>query len=225
VAQNDVDVANQAQVAKQQAQTSAARLSALLQQRTAALKKLVASKQQIQAGISQEQAIVSKFQKQLAAEQAAARARALAAKKAAQSNPAPAGPPPGSGSGGGGGPPPPPASGAAAAVRAAYSVLGVPYQWGGSNPQTGFDCSGLTMWSWAHAGVSLPHSSGMQYAMLPHVPASDLQPGDLVFFYTPISHVGIYVGGGMMIHAPHTGSFVSLVPLSYEPGFVGAARP
>ena len=59
------------------------------------------------------------------------------------------------------------------------------------------------MWAWSHAGVYLPHSSAAQYASLPHVAQSDLQPGDLVFFYSPISHVGMYVGGGSMIHSPH----------------------
>jgi peptidoglycan DL-endopeptidase CwlO len=113
---------------------------------------------------------------------------------------------------------------AAAAVAAAYSVIGTPYVYGGSSPETGFDCSGLTMWSWAHAGVSLPHSSAMQYASLPHVDRSDLQPGDLVFFYSPIHHVGMYVGGGMMIHAPHTGAYVEKVPIYWQ-YFVGAARP
>ena len=81
------------------------------------------------------------------------------------------------------------------------------------------------MWSWAHGGVSLPHSSSAQYASLPHVSRSDLQPGDLVFFYTPIHHVGIYVGGDQMIHAPHSGSYVNVTTFSTYPEFVGAARP
>src|SRR5207247_7839132 len=92
-------------------------------------------------------------------------------------------------------PPPPPSSRAAVAVHAAYSAIGVPYKWGGSSPKEGFDCSGLTMWSWGQAGVALPHSSAAQYAMLPHVSRCDLKPGDLLFFYSPISHVAIYVGG------------------------------
>jgi cell wall-associated NlpC family hydrolase len=104
-------------------------------------------------------------------------------------------------------------------------VIGVPYVWGGSDPNVGFDCSGLTMWSWAQAGISLPHSSALQYAVLPHVARAELQPGDLVFFYSPIHHVGIYVGGGMMIHAPHTGAYVELVSLDSEPDYVGAGRP
>lgn len=122
-------------------------------------------------------------------------------------------------------PPPPPSSAASIAVQAAYSAIGTPYLWGGADPSTGFDCSGLTMWSWAQAGVSLPHSSAMQYAVLPHVSSSDLQPGDLVFFYSPIHHVAIYVGNGMMIHAPHTGSYVQLTSFWSYPSFVGAARP
>jgi cell wall-associated NlpC family hydrolase len=121
-------------------------------------------------------------------------------------------------------PPPPNLSGAAAAIAAARSVLGVRYVYGGASPQTGFDCSGLTMWSWAHAGVSLPHSSAAQYASLPHVDKSQLQPGDLLFFYSPIHHVAMYLGGGSMIHAPHTGDVVSIVPVYWQ-YFVGAARP
>jgi len=98
-----------------------------------------------------------------------------------------------------------------AVLNAAYSVIGTPYQYGGTSPSTGFDCSGFTMWSWSHAGVSLPHSSAAQYAALPHVAREDLQPGDLLFFYSPISHVAIYVGGSSMIHSPHTGSSVQVV--------------
>ena len=64
-----------------------------------------------------------------------------------------------------------------------------------------FDCSGLTSWAWSQAGVSLPHQSREQYASLPHVSPADAQPGDLLFFYSPISHVGIYIGGGVMVDA------------------------
>jgi cell wall-associated NlpC family hydrolase len=72
--------------------------------------------------------------------------------------------------------------------------------------------------------VSLPHSSAAQYAALPHISRDQLQPGDLVFFYSPIHHVGLYVGGGMMIHAPHTGAYVERIPVYWE-YFTGAARP
>ena len=133
----------------------------------------------------------------------------------------------GAGSGGGGGTPPPPpppsGSGAEAAIQAAESVIGDAYVFGAAGPTT-FDCSGLTMWAWAHAGVALPHSAAMQYAMLPPVPRSDLQPGDLMFFYTPIDHVGLYIGNGMMIDAPHTGSTVGVRPV-YWSAYVGAGRP
>lgn len=121
-------------------------------------------------------------------------------------------------------PPAPPASGRAkAAVAAAYSVLGRPYVWGAAGPGS-FDCSGLTMWSWAHAGVSLPHSSRAQYGSGARVSKSALQPGDLLFFYSPISHVGMYVGGGRMIAAPNSGSVVRLSTPQWG-SFVGAVRP
>jgi peptidoglycan DL-endopeptidase CwlO len=113
--------------------------------------------------------------------------------------------------------------GAAAAVRAAASQIGKPYRWGAAGPDS-YDCSGLTMWSWAHGGVSLPHSSGAQYSSLPHVSLSNLAPGDLVFYGSPIHHVGIYAGGGRMIHAPQTGETVRYESI-YAMRPIGAARP
>jgi cell wall-associated NlpC family hydrolase len=109
-------------------------------------------------------------------------------------------------------------------VRAALSQLGVPYRFAAASPGVAFDCSGLTMWAWAQAGVSLPHFAAAQYAMLPHVPLDQLRPGDLVFFYRDVSHVGIYLGNGQFIHAPHTGDVVKISPLSGR-NLIGAARP
>jgi peptidoglycan DL-endopeptidase CwlO len=117
-----------------------------------------------------------------------------------------------------------PASGrAAVAVKTAFAQLGDPYQWGASGPGS-FDCSGLTMYSWGAAGVSLPHSSSAQYSAVPHVSISNLQPGDLVFYYSPISHVGIYIGGGRVIDAPYPGLSVHISGL-YSMPLVGAGRP
>jgi cell wall-associated NlpC family hydrolase len=96
---------------------------------------------------------------------------------------------------------------AAIAVATAAAQVGKPYQWGAAGPDS-FDCSGLTMFAWAAAGVGLPHNAGAQYAVTAHIPLSALQPGDLVFFFGDLSHVGIYVGGGTMIHAPHAGASV-----------------
>jgi cell wall-associated NlpC family hydrolase len=214
----DSDVATQAQVKGQIAKRAAADLLVALRKRQAIVDDLAERKSEILSGISEQQALVAKMKLQLSRAEAAAKAAAerQATLDAQQAAPAPStsfGPAPGV------------SPGAAAAVSAAYSVLGVPYQWGGADPSTGFDCSGLTMWAWAHGGVSLPHSSASQYAVLPHISQSELQPGDLVFFYSPISHVGMYVGGGMMIHSPHTGGVVSLTSLAGYPSYVGAARP
>ena len=117
-----------------------------------------------------------------------------------------------------------PASGrAAVAVKTAFAQLGDPYVWGAAGPGS-FDCSGLTMYSWGAAGVSLPHSSSAQYSAVPHVAISNLQPGDLVFYYSPISHVGIYIGGGRVIDAPYPGLSVHISGL-YSMPLVGAGRP
>jgi cell wall-associated NlpC family hydrolase len=118
-----------------------------------------------------------------------------------------------------------PASGrAAVAVRFAYAQLGKPYYYGGAGPNS-YDCSGLTMRAWGAAGVSLSHNAAAQQASTRYVSGSALQAGDLVFFGSPAYHVGIYIGGGRMIAAPHTGDVVKIQPISYVGGFSGGGRP
>ncbi|MCT9089371.1 NlpC/P60 family protein [Streptomyces sp. ASQP_92] len=116
-----------------------------------------------------------------------------------------------------------PGSRAAAAVAFAYSALGKPYVWGATGPSS-FDCSGLTQAAWRSAGVQLPRTTYTQINVGSRVPRSQLAPGDLVFFYSGISHVGLYIGGGQMIHAPHPGAPVRIAPIDQMP-FAGAARP
>jgi len=101
----------------------------------------------------------------------------------------------------------------------AYAQLGKPYCYAGVGPSC-YDCSGLTMMAWAQAGVSMPHGSYDQLAMFPRVSMSELQPGDLVYWD---GHVGIYVGNGSVLHAPHTGTVVQITTI--WPGVIGANRP
>ncbi|MGQ0846062.1 MAG: NlpC/P60 family protein [Sporichthyaceae bacterium] len=112
---------------------------------------------------------------------------------------------------------------AAKAVQYALKQLGDRYVWGAAGPD-GFDCSGLTMMAWRQAGVSLPHSSSQQYAVGRKIPRSELQPGDLVFFYSPISHVGIYLGNGQIVDAPNSRKPVRITPITLMP-YTGATRP
>ncbi len=117
-----------------------------------------------------------------------------------------------------------PASGrAAAAVQYAMAQVGDAYVYGAMG-ENAFDCSGLTMRAWAQAGVSLPHSSGAQFGSGPRIAAGDLQPGDLVFYYSPISHVGIYIGNGLIVHAANPGTGVAVTGVHSMP-YVGAVRP
>jgi cell wall-associated NlpC family hydrolase len=120
-------------------------------------------------------------------------------------------------------PAPAPNPSAQTAVEAALSQVGKPYQWGAAGPNS-YDCSGLTMWAWGQAGVSLPHNSGAQYAATPRVDRSDLAPGDLLFFGSPIHHVGMYIGNGQMVEAPYSGQQVRVVSTSRS-DYVGAGRP
>ena len=112
---------------------------------------------------------------------------------------------------------------AAAAVHFALSQVGKAYVYGAAGPNA-YDCSGLTMVAWAHAGVGLPHSSSAQFGSGPHIPASQLRPGDLVFYYSPISHVAMYIGNGLIVHAAHPGAGVRVAGL-YSMPFSGAVRP
>lgn len=122
----------------------------------------------------------------------------------------------------------PTATQAEQAVAFAFRQLGCPYTYGATGPcSVGFDCSGLVMAAWASAGVAIPRDSYSQWAALPHIATSALEPGDLLF-YNGIGHVGIYVGGGMLIDAPTPGQVVREVPMStawYAGSFDGAARP
>ncbi len=167
--------------------------------------------------------------------------RRMLAEQAAQNASANAGggggnAPAGGGGGGGGGsapaapaePPPAhypqPSSRAQVAVNAAMGQRGVPYRFASASPGVAFDCSGLTHYAWAQAGVYLPRNSRAQFGSTPRVPKSAAQPGDLIFFYNPISHVAMYVGGGQLIHAPNTGSVVHTRGVNWD-RVVGVTRP
>jgi cell wall-associated NlpC family hydrolase len=112
---------------------------------------------------------------------------------------------------------------AAAAVRYAMAQVGKSYVYGAAGPSA-FDCSGLTMMAWAQAGVGLPHSSGAQMGSGRSVSQSELQPGDLVFYYSPVSHVGMYIGNGQIVNALNPGAGVRVSAVNSMP-YSGAVRP
>jgi cell wall-associated NlpC family hydrolase len=195
----------------------------LMDQLGLAGKVLAARKGDLEAAEKAQAAEVKRLEaKKAEVERAADKTRALLARMRAADRPqAPTRPsnpvaPPPSGGGGGGG------SGAAAAVAYARAQVGKPYCYGGAGPSC-FDCSGLTMMAWRQAGISLPHSSGSQYNVGRRISASELQPGDLIFYYSPISHVSIYIGGGQRISATHTGDYVRVQSLGSS--IVGYSRP
>jgi peptidoglycan DL-endopeptidase CwlO len=110
------------------------------------------------------------------------------------------------------------------AATKACSLIGRPYQWAGTGP--GYDCSGLTLTAWAAAGVRLDHSARNQMSQTKRISRAELRTGDLIFFYSDIHHVGIYVGGDWMVHAPHTNDFVRMAQLStYGGSIAGYGRP
>lgn len=200
--------------------------------------RMVEAERQRQAELQRQAALELERQRQLAEAQQRAQIRAAEATKAAASSPtAPASPSDGTDGADGDGlsgsapsvdytPPPADASKGAQVVAIAMQYLGVPYVWGGASPSGGFDCSGLTMYVFAKIGVSLPHYAAAQYQMGSPVSKDQLQPGDLVFF-RGLGHMGMYIGGGNMIHAPHTGDVVKISPLSdpyYVANWVGARR-
>jgi cell wall-associated NlpC family hydrolase len=220
LAQSDIDLANRAQAAGQQAKWAADQYRAAVAERRHELDQMASKKHQIQHLVNQQGKVYSRIASDYKRYQAYLRAQRQAA--AASSS--------GTGSTHWGGyVPPPNATAAQIAIGAARSALGAPYVWGSADPNVGFDCSGLTSWAWGQAGVSLPHSSESQYAVLPHLPLDQIQPGDLLFFYTPISHVAMFIGGGLMIHARHPGPGggvqINAMDETWMKDFVGAARP
>jgi len=179
--------------------------SQAMEANAAQAKEQVAAAEQMLAGLK------SDIRALIAEQQAAAEAAAKARYEASH---------PSSDSGGD----PPSSSKGALAVWWAMKALGSPYRWGASGPDR-FDCSGLTMWAYGHAGINLPHYSQAQYSSGPHVAKGNLEPGDLVFFGNPIHHVGMYVGGGDFIEAPYTGARVRITSLSGRSDYAGATRP
>ncbi|RDI73677.1 NlpC/P60 family [Gaiella occulta] len=185
-------------------------------------------RRQAEIRLAQEQAAAAAAARQAAAAQARANAEAGANEVAPQAA-ADAVPPGGAAAAPDAqipAPPPADAGKGAQVVAIAMQYLGVKYVWGAASPSVGFDCSGLTMYVFNQVGVSLPHYAAAQYAMGVPVSKADLQPGDLVFF-RGLGHMGIYIGGGNMIHAPHTGDVVKITPLSdpyYVANWVGARR-
>jgi cell wall-associated NlpC family hydrolase len=228
----------QSAVASEQAALAANQLveqqqSTALAQENSEIATLVAQQQQVQI------AAAAKAAQAQIATAAAVQASHVAAQSAAASTPQSSAPGAGTKSGGNSGSgsasaptpyvPLPVAPGGGGAVSAAETQLGVPYVWGGQSPGVGFDCSGLVQWAWRQAGVSLPRTSGAQFAATTPVSIADLEPGDLLFYGPSGSdHVAMYVGGGMMIEAPETGEVVHITPLrlgGYGESFAGAGRP
>jgi peptidoglycan DL-endopeptidase CwlO len=230
VAEGDARIAREASNARQEADWAADRFAATMAERQRKVNAIQGQLDRLDSMIDEQASLYQELnadrQDYLAA-LAAQRAALEQARESASSNSG------GSSSGGqptsdySGYTPPVNASAAQVAVSAAMSVIGTTYVWGSANPSVGFDCSGLTSWAWAQAGVYIPHSSAAQYSALPKVPLGSVQPGDLIFYYSPISHVALYIGGGQIVHARHPGPGGE-VQVSSMYGYdtpVGAARP
>ena len=209
LATHDTDQVQAARAIEHSAQARANELAAVEQKQAAILDQMAERKARIEQLVTQTEQTLAKLR-------AAERRRAAAANQLATTAPSAGSPAPT--------PPPAAVSGnVGAVIRYAYAQLGKPYQWGATGPGA-FDCSGLTMMAWAQAGVSLPHSSRAQIGIGRQVTRSELQPGDLIFRYSPISHVSLYVGNGQQISATHTGSTVKLQS-AFQGEIVGFSRP
>jgi len=204
LAAHDGDLVDQLGVAGKAYEERRGDLVAAEKAQAAEVDRLAAKKTKVLATVDRTEALLARMR--------AANSPAVPSRPSAT----PVAPPP---AGGGGGAP---SGAAAAAVAYARAQVGKPYCYGGSGPSC-FDCSGLTMMAWQQGGVSLPHSSASQYNVGRRISASELRPGDLIFYYSPISHVSIYIGGGQRISATHTGDYVRVQSLGSS--IVGYARP
>ncbi len=223
VAEGDAEIARQASNARQEAEWAAARFADTLLERKRQVSSIEGQLDRLDSMIDEQAALYEQLnqdrQEYLAYVEAQRAALEQAREEASQGTD--------STGDGGGYTPPVNASAAQIAVGAALSVQGTPYVWGSADPNVGFDCSGLTSWAWGQAGISIPHSSAAQYSSLPHVPLGSVQAGDLIFYYSPISHVALYIGGGQIVHARHPGpgGEVQVQSMYGYDNPVGAARP
>jgi cell wall-associated NlpC family hydrolase len=187
-----------------------------------------AQKQRIESQLAQRRQLLSSIRSEIAQMRAAERAQQRQLAAAAEARLAGAGSPSVSGVGVGAATPEgstvAPTNVHGGVVGIAMRYLGVPYRWGGASP-SGFDCSGLVVYVFAQIGISLPHSTYALWNVGSAVSRDQLQPGDLVFF-SGLGHMGIYIGGGQFIHAPHTGDVVKISSLSgyYSSNYMGARR-
>jgi cell wall-associated NlpC family hydrolase len=213
------------------ARSNAAKQKTAMASNEKAVKEQLGERERVLGGLNAE--VAGLIAQKKAADEAAAHARYVelvkrqreaAAAEARQHANKPKSSSGGSSDSSGGGGDAPTSSKGAAAVFYAMKAIGKPYRWAAAGPNA-FDCSGLTMWAYRKAGVSLPHSSGSQIGQGPRISKSNLEPGDLVFFGSPIHHVGMYVGGGDFIHSPSSGSTVRIQSLSSRHDFAGACRP
>jgi cell wall-associated NlpC family hydrolase len=187
-----------------------------------------AQKQRIESQLAQRRSLLSSIRSEIAQMRAAERAQQRQLAAAAEARLAGASSPSVNGVGVGAATPegstvaPPNVHGGVVGIAMRY--LGVPYRWGGASP-SGFDCSGLVVYVFAQIGISLPHSTYALWNVGTAVSRDQLQPGDLVFF-SGLGHMGIYIGGGQFIHAPHTGDVVKISSLSgyYSSNYMGARR-
>ncbi len=220
VGEQDRDDLDQVKMLKEQVEQARTQLASDKATQSTLVDQLSTEKADIESGLAQRQQMLTGIEGEIAQLQAQEQAAALQAQQAAAASES-------SGGGGGGGfvgPAHPSTSGGAVGIAMQY--LGVPYVWGGADP-SGFDCSGLVMYVYAQMGISLPHGATAQYSAGTPIDYSDLQPGDLVFFGSGggyMSHVGIYIGGGSMIHAPFEGTVVQVGSVSSGGSFRGACR-
>jgi len=213
----DATYISQTKDAKAEYESAHAELSSKEQAAARQVSIMAGNKRLIQGQLAERKQKLAGVEAQVAAlqaqEAAAARARAAAVQASYSSG----------GGGGGGSYPTPSIPAHGSVVQYAESRIGCPYQWAASGPSS-FDCSGLMMWCYGRIGISLPHSSAEQIHSGQRVSRKDLEPGDLVFFGSPIHHVGMYVGGGEMIEAPYTGASVRRASMDRS-DYAGACRP
>jgi peptidoglycan DL-endopeptidase CwlO len=224
MSRQDADLVKRVGTYKKQIEQHKTELAQEAKQQKAYTQRVAAAEKKVQSQLATNKRLlkgkdaqIAQLEKDYAAKQAALKAQAEAAARAAAARAAAARAQPGhigvSVPGG--------ASGSKV-VQVAMKYIGVPYVWAGASP-SGFDCSGLVLYSYAQVGVHLPHSAAMQYRCGTPLSKNELQPGDLVFFYNPIHHVGIYVGNGNMINAPYTGARVRIESV-WKSSYYGACR-